>query len=288
MGAFLETRSYSPELEANIFYCFNNNFLAHYHIDVEMVYVCEGSILIGVNKETKVLNKGEMAIFSSTDIHYYDSENRSSSIVVLIFRPDIVGCPAGWPENANFASAFIDSSIMNKLDNSVKMKLRSIFYEISEEFRSERPFFEQYIKGKIIELSSLCLRHFPTCNKTLTDKPKKIPDIPKIQYIIDYIEKNYNSDLDLKTISNIANLSPYYFSRLFKKFTGLTFKKYLTIIRIDKAQKLIKSTPKSMLDISMDCGYNCVRTFNRDFKKVKGYAPTKEKWLYPMSEGSVH
>lgn len=275
LGAFLETRSYSPELEANIFYCYNNNYLAHYHIDVEMVYVCEGSILIGVNKETRILRKGEMAIIGSTDIHYYDSENHSSSIMVLVFRPDIVGCPAGWPENVNFTSAFIDSSTMNKLDKDVKEELRNIFYKISQEFELKKPFFEQYLKGKLIELSSLCLRHFPTCSRVTTEKPQKMPDISRIQYIIDYIENNYNSDLNLTTISNIANLSPFYFSRLFKKYTGLTFKKYLSIIRVDKAEKLIKSTKKSMLDVSMDCGFNCIRTFNREFKKVKGYTPSK-------------
>ncbi|MDP4090730.1 MAG: cupin domain-containing protein, partial [Bacillota bacterium] len=107
MSAYLETRYYPMDFPIHAFYASDNCYLAHWHIDVEMVYVCEGSIRIGINKDVKILKKGEFAVFRSTDIHYYDSTNLSSKIIVLIFRPEIIEASSGWPEKLRFDSPFM-------------------------------------------------------------------------------------------------------------------------------------------------------------------------------------
>ena len=274
MNAFLETRTYGSDFPVSAFHATDNNFLAHWHIEVEMVFVCEGSIRIGINKESRVLSQGELAICGSTDIHYYDSRESHSKIIVLVFRPELVGSPGGWPGNMRFDPAFIDNGLFNHSPETLH-QIREIFYSIANEMQLKKPFYDLYVSGRLSELCALALRHFPTCAAGVNEKGGKLPDIQKIQYAIQYLEENYMHDISLDDISKKSNLSPYYFSRLFGKFTGLTFKDYLSRIRVAKAEQSIRTGAKSIIDISFECGFNSIRTFNRTFKAVKGYPPSK-------------
>ncbi len=274
MSAFLETRDYGSDFPVSAFYAENNNFLAHWHIDVEMVLVCQGSIRIGINKEARILNQGEMAVFRSTDIHYYDSRDLRSTVIVLIFRPDLVGSPGGWPEPRQFVSPFLDRTSLAELTAPSREAIRGLFYEIFHELQAGQPFYRLYVGGKLAELCALILRHFPTVPAPAAQNGK-MPDIRRIQNAIQYLENHYTEELSLADIAREARLSPYYFSRLFAKFTGIPFKEYLTRIRVAQAERMIQTNPKSMIEVAFECGFNSVRTFNRSFKAVKGYPPSK-------------
>lgn len=55
-----------------------------------------------------------------------------------------------------------------------------------------------------------------------------------------YIDENYNKDISLDDVSRSIDISPYYFSKLFKEGTGVNFIEYLTNIRIERAKTSFK------------------------------------------------
>ena len=75
----------------------------------------------------------------------------------------------------------------------------------------------------------------------------------------------------------MVNISPYYFSKVFKEESGLNFIEYLTNIRIDKAKELLDSTSLSIKEICVSCGYTDPNYFSRSFKKKVGVTPTEYK-----------
>ena len=75
----------------------------------------------------------------------------------------------------------------------------------------------------------------------------------------------------------MVNISPYYFSKLFKEATGENFIEYLTNIRIDKAKELLEKSDLSMKEICAMCGYSDPNYFSRTFKKNVGLTPTEYK-----------
>ncbi len=62
---------------------------------------------------------------------------------------------------------------------------------------------------------------------------------------------------------------------MFPKFIGISFKKYLSKVRIDKALDLLKDNSANITDIATQCGYNNVRAFNSAFKAETGASPTE-------------
>jgi len=89
-----------------------------------------------------------------------------------------------------------------------------------------------------------------------------------------YIDEHYMKELTLDDVSRVVNISSYYFSKVFKEETGENFIDYLTKLRIEAAKKLLKTTNKSMKEISAEVGYSDPNYFSRNFKKYTGKTPT--------------
>ncbi|MGN0376660.1 MAG: response regulator [Suilimivivens sp.] len=104
------------------------------------------------------------------------------------------------------------------------------------------------------------------------EKSKSIIEMSK-----EYIKNNFNRDISLDEVSRVANISPYYFSKIFKEGTGKNFIEYLTNIRIEKAKELLSTTEYSMREICTMCGYSDPNYFSRSFKKNVGVTPTEYK-----------
>ena len=93
----------------------------------------------------------------------------------------------------------------------------------------------------------------------------------------DYILANFQRDISLDDISREIDISPYYFSKIFKENTGENFIDYLTTLRIDKAKELLETTDMSMKELCGEVGYANPNYFSRIFKKIVGLSPTEYK-----------
>ena len=76
-------------------------------------------------------------------------------------------------------------------------------------------------------------------------------------------------------MSRELDISPYYFSKLFKEETGSNFVEYLTGLRMDQAKEMLKDENLSMKEICAAIGYSDPNYFSRIFKKNVGLTPTE-------------
>lgn len=279
MKAFFENKIFEYEYPLHVLYGDNFSYLAHWHREVELVYVCEGRIRIGVNNTDQILEKGDFCIVGSSDIHFYDSKDMYSSIILIVFDPAFLGSENVSFGMRHFENPFINFSSFQVPDAKISEKIRDLFNEIIEEYTRKAPFYEMYIKGKLLELWTLFLRHFPSTSPDTNDKVALLPYIQTIKSSIQFLEEHYAEPITLKDMAANVNLSPYYFSRLFKKVSGTNFKEYLDTLRIDKAESMIKNRMGAIAQIAMNCGFNSIRTFNRTFKEIKGYPPSKVRQM---------
>lgn len=90
-----------------------------------------------------------------------------------------------------------------------------------------------------------------------------------------YIEENYQREISLEEVSKIVDISPYYFSTIFKQIVGKNFIEYLTDIRMRHAKNLLKDRSRSIKEICSLSGYSDPNYFSRLFKKYEGITPTE-------------
>ncbi|WMC91326.1 response regulator transcription factor [Kineothrix sp. MB12-C1] len=117
------------------------------------------------------------------------------------------------------------------------------------------------------------------CRNIATKREEKSSSV--VEKAKEYISSRYNKDMSLDDVSREVNISPYYFSKIFKEETGTNFIEYLTNVRIEKAKELLKDTEYTMKEICSMVGYQDPNYFSRSFKKNVGVTPTEYK------EGSI-
>lgn len=111
------------------------------------------------------------------------------------------------------------------------------------------------------------------CEKIKTCREREYENI--ISRAKAFINENYGKSISLDEASRMVDISPYYFSKLFKQETGETFIEYLTRTRIRNARKLLEDPKYSIKEICMLCGYGDPNYFSRIFKKYEGMTPSE-------------
>jgi two-component system response regulator YesN len=90
-----------------------------------------------------------------------------------------------------------------------------------------------------------------------------------------YIDGHYQNDISLDDVSREMNISPYYFSKLFKEEAGITFIEYLTTLRMTKAKALLSDPAIPVKEVGTKVGYQDPNYFSRIFKRYTGKTPTE-------------
>lgn len=92
----------------------------------------------------------------------------------------------------------------------------------------------------------------------------------------DFINLHFNEDISLGDVAGYVFMSPWYFSKLFKKESGETFSEFLLKVRINKAKELLKANLElKTYEVAEKVGFNDSRYFGQIFKKVTGMTPSE-------------
>jgi len=98
-----------------------------------------------------------------------------------------------------------------------------------------------------------------------------------------HIRLNYKKSISLKEISSIANMSPFAFSRFFKKHSGARLVEYINQVRTNRACYLLRETDNYIHEIAIECGFHSISNFNKYFRKLTSLAPGEYRAGYRNS-----
>src|SRR4051794_6036124 len=99
--------------------------------------------------------------------------------------------------------------------------------------------------------------------------------VRQLRKVEDYIHERLADDISLESLAELAELSPFHFSRVFKQTTGMSPLQFVTRERITRAQQLIRETKRSLIEIGLDVGYKNPSHFAQVFRRVVGVSPTE-------------
>ena len=229
---------------------------AHLHKELEMVYVREGKAVAYADKNSYVLNEGDLFISFPNQVHYYRTIN-DGGFMVLIFSPDVVfGC-----------SSEISNSIPDK--NYISSKELGELSGLFDKIHTAGGKYKLLnINGYINVIMSLILPRFTL--KTVNSEKNSA-----FYNIIDFCTHNFKGDITLDSVAEKLHFSKYYISHLINKRLKQNFNEYINNLRIAEACNLLRESETKIADISEEVGFGTMRSFNRNFKLVMGISPAE-------------
>lgn len=96
-----------------------------------------------------------------------------------------------------------------------------------------------------------------------------------LKKVLNYIDRNIKKGITLDDAAEYVNMSSSYFSKFFKKSTGINFITYVTDRKIEFAKDMLENTDMPVINIAYELSYNETNYFSKAFKKKVGVTPTE-------------
>ncbi len=235
----------------------------HYHDSTEIGICRCGSGVFYIGNQVCPFSAGDVIVVSPGTIHIAHSDQQ---IAGWQFIDIDYSCLANKlpPGCADLAGNF--NGVITKENNS---KIATLIDFLLQEFADTKPYMESAVLHYAGQLAIELARRSSESLKGL-DNPAQFREIsPAIFYVSNF----YNTNVTIKQLADLCNLSVSSFRRAFVAATGETPFNYLYQVRIKTAIALLKESEFSISEIAGLVGYNSLSSFNRHFIKFVGVPP---------------
>ena len=98
--------------------------------------------------------------------------------------------------------------------------------------------------------------------------------IRQLRMVEDHVMEHLDEEISVQMLAELVGLSPFHFSRVFKRATGMSPLQFVTRERITRAQQLMRETSRSLIEIGLEVGYASPSHFAHVFRRIVGVTPT--------------
>jgi len=254
------------------------NFLKvwHHHEELELVFIKKSTGTRFIGDSIEKFSEGEVILIGkqvphlwlNDDVYFQENSGLWAEAIGIHFKEDFLGEKfLEIPEAKALSRLFLQSARgikFREVDALVLKKIENLLVQVG--FQKLIALFEvldSLSKHKDVQL--LCSEGYVNSFNTGADK--------SLDKFYSYIFKNFNKDICLKDVADVANMNPSAFSRFFKRVNRKTFTRYLNEIRIGYACKLLMEQNNTISWVCYEAGFNNISNFNRQFKTIVQMSP---------------
>ena len=245
------------------------NRQTHFHSDIEIFTPLEGSVMITSSNRRSIIEPGDFFIVNRNEAHSLVRTGTSNMLLALQFSPNF--CREYYPQLARIH--ILQSHIVRKNNPRFHAALRSNFARMLRCMGEKQEGYQLALMSALNAISSAIVRYGDYESQSSAGSEEKTR--MRLASIIDYIQKNYTSNISLAELAEMENLDMSYLSHFIKNKLGITFREYVNRLRLERAADLVANTRMRMIDICIDCGYSDYRYLNKAFMEEFGMTPSQ-------------
>ncbi len=261
-------REHAPNSLYDVVYTYGSREHAdapHFHENVELLYNITGEKHAAVGNNAYVLRPHNLLVIDSFKLHSYEPSDGKHILVSL---------PASSCEH--YSEYLKNKSLRSNLIDDSNYCKEKILPRLSAVIHGEALDGFSYQANVDVLLSAICAK------AGLSEKNNY--SIGEARSVIAYIEKNYNKDLSLASISNHFGYSKCYFSRTFNELFGASLNDYIALVRLNRALSYFEKNDCTIAQAAKRCGFGSMPTFYRALKKFRSDFALKNVTTQPDGE----
>lgn len=231
----------------------------HIHEYSEFVFTKKGTFYMNLNGKEYVVPENHLIFIGTNQLHECYSKT-PTVIHCVVFSNDFFPIFCSLTKGKEFENPVFDFS--NNL-------------ELIEKLNNTDPRKTLKICGLLNVISSIMLE-----NGSLVPKNKNVQKHDNFHLIVNYVSNNFTEDIKLSDMAKSLGYHEKYLSSAMRSLTGMNFRTFLALYRIDYAKKLLLNNQKERLSVSeiaQKSGFYSINTFNRMFLRLTGMTPSQFK-----------
>lgn len=245
----------------------------HWHVEYEVIRILRGTLTVTLDEKSFTARANDVIFVNSGILHSGIPEDCVYECIVFdlnTFLKSNSVC-SRYMQEILHQEVMIYHHFTEKQCDIIAC-VNSLFHAMNVKTSG----YEMIVYGQFYHFFGLIFsNHYYLENQPKTRKDYK--RILQLKQVVDFIEKNYTSQITLNQLSASVSMSPKYFCRFFSEMTHQTPMDYLNRQRIEQACYQLSTTDDSITEIAYRTGFNDLSYFIRTFKKYKGITPGKYK-----------
>lgn len=259
----------------------------HWHDEAEILYFSGGTFRLEINMESfsicsecfYFINPGELhgIIMEDSESHWEDA---------VVFSPGLLSFDSYDEAQIHLVKPIQNGKLLfprcitpmhdafPALKNAFGDIMRA-FGQMTEDAVSDSSLVtddltsQLYIKSSLLYILATLSAHrlFVPTEKNFNKS------VESIKTALTYIKDNYREKLYISDLAGQVNLNEQYFCRLFKKAIGCSPVEYINEYRVRQAKHLLEKTDLPVTEVCLECGYNNLGNFLREFRRHTGTTP---------------
>lgn len=249
----------------------------HWHNDMEILCPIRGNYTAILPKETYVLRPGDILFIGAGTIHDLPAAETG---VRLIFQ--VSWTPLHEINGLETALSRLSPCCLITPENapSIHHEVHRCLMEIRDLYLESPLLSEASIYARSLEILSLVSRErSPLSDPETSGSGRTLQHNETMQQICDYLSEHCTENLTLDEISSLAGFSKFYFERLFRDYTDMSFYQYLISKRISLAERLLSDSSMPITEIAFRSGFSSSAAFSKAFRQAKGSTPSQFRRL---------
>lgn len=225
---------------------------------------CQANFILDGKQHREQYSAGDMVIFPAGEIFPRVKIDRQVPLLELFLPHDTL---------INAVSETIPSQIT--LRSHFKLRdplIQQMGLALKTELEIANSDSKLYADSMATALAVHLVRHYGSRNSKIKEYREGLPP-HKLSQTLEYIDANLDRDLTLTKLANLVQISPNYFSSLFKQSIGYTPHQYVTKCRLERAKTLLKRSHFSIVEICHLVGFQNQSHFTRLFRQHFGITP---------------
>lgn len=248
------------------------------HNSCELLFVEQGKAEYRINHVSYTVEKNDILIIGAMDTHSRNIMQVPYIRYGLTLLPSYIGVLPVLNEYANIfrTPGPSDFTRLKNIDNDTFLEIISILLKLHIETTTEQSGRSEMIHALLQELTIILKRllNFEKREWNQTDSYQLMIEVRN------YIDFHYKETLSLDSLSNHFFLQPSTISRNFKNSFNININRYINMVRISNAVRLLEQSPISITQLSEQVGYLNVNTFIRQFHDIMGTSPLQYRKSY--------
>lgn len=265
----------------------------HVHETIELHFILEGQRLMFVDRETYRLSPHSAIVVNHNLIHKtstapgFPPDHHNFILQLDRSRFDQILRVAGLRGFDDFGERFNGVATFNDSEWRLILAVISEFKAMCEEDKMggtvSMEDAHDFLYLQTLELASIFAKaRRRLLQAELEVNQKAVPETvvktgvhQKVHEVALYLQTHIHESVSLEELAQRFFMSRSYLTRSFRNVTGFSVVEYMTYIRIQKAQQLLRESDRSITEIADLCGFGNITYFEKVFKTTTGHTPVQ-------------